>query len=87
MDDILAQQILKQLKFLNRWIKFMTFVFVVTIVIAGVVVYKAVIFAHGAVNKVNNLQQQASQTLNVKQQLCSNSGTGALLKKDSTYCN
>jgi cell division protein YceG involved in septum cleavage len=87
MDDILANQILKQIRFLNRWIKFMTVLLLLTVVVAGIVVYQAISYVHSAIKKVDNLQQQASQTLNIKQQVCSNANIGTLLKKDSNVCN
>lgn len=65
----------------------MTALFVLSLLVAGVVIYKVVTFAQDAASKVDNLQKQASQTLNVKQQICNSESISTIIKKQSGYCN
>jgi archaellin len=61
--------------------------FLVACAIIAVLLFKLITFTHTAETKIDNLQQKASQSLNVPSDLCSNSSISSLLKSSgSTIC-
>lgn len=81
MDDVVARQLVRQLKIMNFWITLFGTVIVVTLLVLGVLVFKIVTFVHSTEQKVSDLQRKTTQTLNVKDDLCKNS-----LLNSSGYC-
>ena len=81
MDDVVARQLVRQLKIMNFWITLFGTVIVVTLLVLGVLVFKIVTFVHSTEQKVSDLQRKTTQTLNVKDDLCKNS-----VLSSSGYC-
>jgi cell division protein FtsL len=81
MDEMLAKQLVRQLKIINFWITLFGTVIVATLVVLGILVFKMVTFVHSTEQKVSDLQQKTAQTLDVKDDLCKNS-----LLSSSGYC-
>ena len=86
MDEALLRQIVRQLKFLNFWISFFGVIIIITLAITGVVLYKIVTVANNSVKKLDAFQQQTSNSLNVKRQLCSDTSLSSLLRSQTTIC-
>jgi hypothetical protein len=73
MEDTLARQLIKQLKILNFWIRVFGILVLVTLAILGFLLYKIVTFVQDTQNKITDLQQKTTQTLDVQKRLCDNS--------------
>lgn len=86
MDEVLLRQVVRQLKLLNFWITFFGVIIIVTLAIAGIVLYKIATVANNSAKKFETFQQQTTKNLNVKQQLCSDSSLGSLLSSQSSIC-
>jgi hypothetical protein len=82
MEEILLKQLVRQMKILNFWITFFGMLFIATVIIGGILLYKAVTYIHHVDQSIQNLQQKTSQTLDVQQQLCNSS----LAKTLSSSC-
>ena len=86
MDDVLLRKVSRQLKLLNFVVSFFGLLILASFVVSAVLLFKAVTFARSEATKIDNLQKQATQSLNVKQQLCSDSSLQALLQSTGTTC-
>ncbi len=86
MDEQLLRQIVRQLKFLNFWIAFFGVIIIITLAATGLILFKIVTVANDSVKKFDSFQQQTSKSLNVKQQLCSDSSLSALLSSQTAFC-
>ncbi|HSH55959.1 MAG TPA: hypothetical protein VK983_03975 [Candidatus Limnocylindrales bacterium] len=86
MDEVLARQLLKQLRFIKRLLLFFTLLFIASMVVVGIVLFKVVTFVNDTSQKINNLQQQAGQTIDIQGQLCDNPTVTALLPDKSKVC-
>jgi ABC-type phosphate/phosphonate transport system permease subunit len=62
MDDLVAAELTKQLRTLNRWLKLMAFVVLVGFVVIIILVYKVISLTHHLTGNVSNLQQKTEQT-------------------------
>lgn len=82
MDEILLKQLVRQIKILNFWVSFFGTLFIITLVISGILLYKVVTYIHHADQTIQNFQTQTSQSLNVQNQLCSSS----LAKEFASTC-
>lgn len=88
MDEVLARKLSRQLRLLNFLIVFFALIFMVLFAIAGLFAYKAVQEVRDAKNSLTSVQQQATDTLNVRDDLCNTGGSlGSLLKSQSDVCN
>lgn len=85
MDDALTKQLVKQLKILNFWIRLFGVLVLITLAILGFMLYKIVTFVHDTEQKVSDLQQKTTQTLDVQRRLC-NSRTGTTLLQNTDIC-
>jgi uncharacterized membrane protein YciS (DUF1049 family) len=81
MDEQVVRQLTRQLKIINFWITFFGTIIVVTLLVLGFFIFKMVLFVHSTEEKINKIQTQTTQTLNVKDDLCGNS-----LLSGSSYC-
>ena len=86
MDDALLRKVSRQLKLLNFVVTFFGLLILVSFVVTAVLVFKAATFARSEAIKIDNLQKQASQSLNLKQQICNDSSLQALLQATGTVC-
>ncbi|MFZ1249169.1 MAG: hypothetical protein WAQ24_02510 [Candidatus Saccharimonadales bacterium] len=73
MDEALVKQLTKQLKIINFWITLFGSLIVATLLVLGFLVFKVVTFVQSTEQKVTDLRNKTSQTLNVKDDLCKNS--------------
>lgn len=81
MNEQLTRQLVRQLKIINFWITLFGSIIVISLLVLGYLVFKVVTFVRNTEQRVSDLQQKTSQTLNVKDDLCKNS-----LLKGSGYC-
>jgi sensor histidine kinase regulating citrate/malate metabolism len=86
MDEVLLRQLVRQLKILNFWITTVGLLILAAIVICIVLLIKIVAFVHNTESKITDLQQKTTQSLNVKQQLCTNKSISDFLQNKSTVC-
>ena len=80
------EQLLKQLKILNFWITSFGILFLLSLGIIGFFAYQAAMYVKNASDKVTNIQEQTTQTLDVKSQLCGNNDQVSDLLRSSGYC-
>ena len=85
MDEILLKQLVRQLKIINFYIAMFGFLFLATLIVVAVLVFKMVTFVHSTEQKISDIQSKTSSTLDLKQQACDNKSFSAILP-DST-CN
>lgn len=83
MSDEIARQLVKHLKRLNFWVTIFGTVFLVTLVIIGIVLFKIVMF----VQEVNTKVQSAGSSLDVKRQVCEGTGSFSnFIRKSTKAC-
>jgi len=87
MDDALLRKVSRQLKLLNFVITFFGLLILASFIIAAVLLFKAATFARSEATKIDNLQKQAGQSLDVKQQLCNDKTINSFVKSQSGFCN
>lgn len=78
MDEALTRKLVRQLRWLNFVVTFFGILFLAALVIAGILLYKAVSSLHKAEQSITSLQQNTSQTLNFQNQICSDTRLKAL---------
>lgn len=86
MDEMLQRQLLRQLKFLNFWIKSLAVFMLVGFLVLGFLIYKVITFTHNIEDKFTALQQKTSQTLDVQKKLCDTKSVGAVLQNRTNAC-
>ncbi len=87
MDDLLARQLLRQLKIINTFMIALAVIFLTFFIITGVVVYKVAREVHDAKNSINSLQTKLQSNIDVKSKLCDTNGSVSnLLKDQSKIC-
>lgn len=79
MDEILVKQLTRQLKLLNFWITLFGTLFLISLIIIGVMIFKLVTFTQSTARKVDNLQNKVTNNLNVKDKACDNKTIGSLI--------
>jgi len=87
MDDALLRKVSRQLKLLNFVVTFFGLLILTSFIIAAVLVFKAATFARSEATKIDNLQKQATQSLDVRQQLCNDKTISSFVKYQSGFCN
>jgi uncharacterized membrane protein len=70
MDELVAKQLTRQLKILNRWLIAMTTLFVLAMVIIGILLFKIITFVHDTRDRITDVQQKADNALDVKGRFC-----------------
>ena len=73
VTDPQLHQILRQLKILNFWIAFFGVSISITMTAIGFLAFKMVTFVQKTNNQLTTLQQNTTETLDVKSQLCESS--------------
>ena len=81
MNEDLTRQLLHQLKIINFWITLFGSIIVITLLFLGFLVSRVVTYVHNTEQKVTDLRNKTTQTLNVKDDLCKNS-----LLSGTSYC-
>ncbi len=87
MDETLVRQLTRQLKILNLWITFFGTLFLISLIIIGILIFKLVSFTQHTADKITDLQQKTTQTLNVQKKLCDTKSVGSLLQREAHVCN
>ena len=87
MDDLLVKQLTRQLKLLNFWITLFGTLFLISLIVIGVLIFKLVTFTNRTADKISDLQDKTSQTLNVQKKLCDTKSVGSLLQKETNACD
>ena len=87
MDEVLLQKVSRQLRLLNIWITFLSVLLIGSFIAFGITLFIIFSYVHREVNKVDSFQQQAKQSLDVKQQACDDSTIKSLLDSHSELCN
>lgn len=80
------EKLLRQLKILNFWITTFGTMMLLSMLVIGFFAYQAAMYVKSASDKVTNIQQQTSQTLDFKSQLCAGNDQVAQLLRSSGYC-
>ena len=81
MNEDLQKQLIRQLKIINFWITFFGVTFLLIFAVLGFFLFKVVTVIRSTEQKITNFQQQTTDTLNVKDDLCKNN-----LLSGSSYC-
>ena len=81
MDQDLAKQLIRQLKILNLWITIFGTLLLITMIILGVLLFKVVTYAQQTSQKISDIQQKTSQTLDIERQLCDTKTPNSLLQR------
>ncbi len=71
------------MKLLNFWVTFFGVLFLVSLAVAGFLLFKVVTYVHKSEQAITNLQQKTSQNLDVQKQVCDNASIRALA---GSYC-
>lgn len=83
MNDEIARQLVKQLKRLNFWVTIFGTIFLVTLVVIGVVLFRIVMF----VQETNNKIQSVGSSLDVRRQVCEGTGDFSnFIRKSTKAC-
>ena len=72
MNEELTRQLVRQLKVINFWITLFGSLIVATLLVLGFLVFRVFTFVHSTEQKVTDLRNKTTQTLNVKDDLCKN---------------
>lgn len=81
VNEELTRQLVRQLKIINFWITLFGSLIVITLLFLGFFIFKVVTYVQNTEQKVTELHDKTTQTLNVKDDLCKNS-----LLSGSGYC-
>ena len=73
MDEKLQKQLIRQLKLLNFWITLFGSLLVVGLIIVGFFLFQVVSAVQTTADRIQNLQQETAERLDVKSQLCEGS--------------
>lgn len=87
MDDALLRKVSRQLKLLNFVVAFFGLLILASFAVSAVLLFKAATFARSEATKIDNLQKQATQSLNLKQQFCKDTSISAFIKSQSGFCD
>jgi hypothetical protein len=86
MDEALLKQLVRQMKILNLWISVFGTLILTALIICIYFVFKVVTFVQDTSNKLNSIQENTQNTLNVQKQLCGSDAIGGFLNNRSDYC-
>lgn len=86
MDEKILRKLRRQLRLLNILLSIFGIIGITGLVIVGILLFKLLIFTQQATSKLNSIQHQANQSLDIKHQLCSSSELSSLLKSQTQLC-
>lgn len=86
MDEVLLRQLIRQMKVLNLWISIFGTLILVALIVCIYLVFRVVTFVQDTSNRLNSIQENTQNTLNVQKQLCDSDSVGSFLSKRSDYC-
>lgn len=84
MDEQLARQLTRQLKILNTWLMALTVVFLISMIVLGILLFKVVTFVNDTRDRIADVQEKADNTLNLQKRLCD--GSAGVLFQKSNIC-
>lgn len=84
MNEELERKLLRQLKISNLFMGVVTFFILTTFLVMGFLVWTVVAFTNDVKNRVESIQTQTQETLDVRQQICNQSGISQFLS--SEFC-
>lgn len=87
MNEDLLKQIARQLKFIKFWLTLFGTLILISLIILGFFIFKLISFTNNAARDLNDLQQQAKQSVNLKQNICSDKVSGLLAEAQSNLCD
>lgn len=85
-NELLLKQLVRQMKWLNFWVSLFGILFIISMIISGILLFKAVTYIHEGQQKISDIQRSTSQTLDVKSHVC-DSELQSLLGKSNSYCH
>lgn len=85
MDEALLRQLVRQMKILNIWITVFGTIILAALLVCLYLIFKVVTFVQDTSTKLNTIQENTRNTLNVQQQICK-SDTFSDLLKNRDYC-
>ncbi len=86
MDEALARQLLRQMKIIKRLLTFFTLLFIASLIVGGIVMYKVVTFVNQTSKQISDFQQKTGQNIDLRDQLCSNQSISAYLPDKGAIC-
>jgi sensor histidine kinase regulating citrate/malate metabolism len=86
MDEYVQRQLVRQLKLLNFWITTVGILILASIIVCIYLLIKVVTFVHHTESQLSDLQQKTTNSLNVKQKLCTNKSITDFLQTKSDVC-
>ena len=86
MNEELTKQLIRQLKYLNRWLAVFGVTMIIGFIVIGILVFKLVAFMQDASDKITNLEQKTQKAVNAQQELCNSDAIGALIKRNTDIC-
>lgn len=84
MNEQTAKQLIRQLKIINFWISFYGVIMITVLAVLAAMIYQVVTFMHDTSQRVDSLRNSASDSMNVKKQLCEGEGPVADVVKSNT---
>jgi len=87
MNDQLTKQLIRQLKILNFWITFLGSIIVIALIVLALLLWQVIGFIRETNEQIESVRTQASDSLDVKKQLCdSDDPVSGFLKQNSDIC-
>lgn len=87
MNDELAKQLIRQMKIMNFWITFFGSIVVVSLVIAGFLLWQVVTFMNDTNRKIDTIRTEVGDSLDVKKKTCDTSSSfGRWLEQNTDIC-
>ncbi len=87
MDEKLQRQLIKQLKLLNFWITLFGVLVLLGLSLIGFMLYKVIVFTQQAGERLEQVQSQTRESLNVTSKLCEDSKLSNFLRSNSDICS
>ena len=88
MDEALVRKLSRQVKVLNIFLVLFSLIFIAVLTVTALVAFVAMQEVRDAKRTLDSLQHDARTNLNVKDDLCSSTGTlSTLLRQQSDVCN
>jgi len=86
MDDIVAKQLIRQLKIMNLWISIFGTLILAVLLVLGYLVFKVVTFVHDTNEKIETISTQTRESLDFKSKVCKSDSVGDLLMSRTDIC-
>lgn len=88
MDEQLQRQLIRQLKIINFWISIYGAIFLVALGFIIFMIFQLVTFVQTTNDRIDQLKNSASDSVNIKKNSCENQGPfGELLRSKTEVCN